>query len=95
MFGEKVHDVISYKQKPWLKPYIDFNTNKRASAKNDFDKDLPKSMNCSFYGKTMGNIRNRLELKFIKKDDDDKMVKMQSKFDSIHQSYHDYDSCTF
>ena len=29
-----VHNVISFEQKPWLKEYIDFNTDKRKAAKN-------------------------------------------------------------
>ena len=32
----KVHNIISFKQKTWLKEYIDFNTEKRKQAKNDF-----------------------------------------------------------
>jgi hypothetical protein len=35
----KVHKVITFKQEQWLKPYIDSNTEKRAKAKNDFEKD--------------------------------------------------------
>ena len=53
MIVEKVLDVISNEQSRWLKPYIDFVTNKRAVAKNDFDQSLHKSMNCFSYGKTM------------------------------------------
>ena len=36
----KVHNIISFKQKPWLKEYIDFNTEKITEAKNEFEKDL-------------------------------------------------------
>ena len=36
----KVHKVLSFKQKPWLEQYIDFNTQKRTQAKNDFKKGL-------------------------------------------------------
>ena len=74
---EKVHEVLSLYQKPWLKTYIDFDT-KKTAAKIDYDKNLPKSMNCCFYGKTLENVRNRVKTEFIKKDDDNKLVKMHS-----------------
>ena len=31
---KKVHNIISFNQKAWLKKYIDFNTEKRKQAKN-------------------------------------------------------------
>ena len=33
-----VHNVISFKQKTWLEPYISFNTEKRKQAKKEFEK---------------------------------------------------------
>ena len=68
MIVDKVHNIISFRQSRWLEKDINFNTQKRNKAKNDFEKDFYKLLKNAFYGKTMENVRNRLKIKFIKKD---------------------------
>ena len=45
----------------------------------------------------MKNIRNRLKIKFVKKNDYREILKQLSKltFNGIHKSYENYDSHTF
>ena len=78
MIVDKVHSIISCKQSRWLEKYINFNTQKRNQAANDFEKDFYKLLNNAFYGKTTENVRNRLKIKFVKKDDYREIVKQQS-----------------
>ena len=66
----KIHIVMRFKQSDWMKKYIDFNTEKRMNAANDFGKDFFKLMINSVYGKTMENLRKRINVRFVnnKKD---------------------------
>ena len=54
---KKVHKVIQFNEKDWLKTYIDMNTKLRKEAKNDFEKKIFKLMSNSVFGKTMGNMK--------------------------------------
>ena len=42
---DKVHRVVKFRQGPWMKPYIDFNSKQRAEATSEFEKEFYKLMN--------------------------------------------------
>ena len=61
----KIHSVLKFKQFDWIKKYIDFNTEKRKNATNDFEKDFFKLMINSVYGKTIENLRIRINVRLL------------------------------
>ena len=73
----KVHRALRFNQSPWLKQYIDFNTEKRKNANTSFQKDFFKLMNNSVFGKTMENLRKRVDVRLV--TNKDQLAKWTSK----------------
>ena len=53
----KVHRVISFDQSPWIKRYIELNTQLRQKAACKAEEELPKLMNNSFFGECIVVVR--------------------------------------
>ena len=66
----KIHRVLKFKRCDWMKEYIDFNTEKRMNAANDFEKDFSKFMINSVYGKTMENLPKRINVRLVNNEKD-------------------------
>ena len=58
----KVHCVIEFDQSAWLAPYINFNTELRTKAENDFEKEL---INNSVFGKAIEIVRKRKDVELV------------------------------
>ena len=80
----KIHRGIKFHEEEWMKPYIMLNTNLRTNSKNEFEKNFFKLMNNSVFGKTMENIRSRVDIQLT--NCEKKALKLFAKTN--------YDKCT-
>ena len=66
----KIHKVLKFNQSEWMKKYIEFNTEKRMNAANDFEKYFFRLIINSVYGKTMENLQKRINVRLVNNAED-------------------------
>ena len=80
----RIHGGIKFEESEWLKSYIDMNTELRKKAINNFEKNFFKLGNNSVFGKTMENIRNRVNVKLVNNRDKAKTLAAKPNFKHLN-----------
>ena len=70
---KKVHRVLEFEQDRWMMSYIEMNTEFRKEGNMIFEKDFYKLMNNSVFSKTMENLRNRVDIRIVKSEEEQKI----------------------
>lgn len=80
----KINRGIAFVQTPWMRPYIDFNTDKRSRSTDNFDKNMFKFLNNSVFGKTMENVRKYQDVKMATDEKTLRKLVVKPQYKSAH-----------
>ena len=92
---KKTHGVLEFNQSQCLKPYVNFNTQERIEAEKNGDIDgkvLRKFMNNAVHGKTIENLKNRIDVRLLSNEKD--YLKWTSQPNYMSQKIYDNDLAT-
>ena len=67
---KKIHRILKFKQKEWMKTYIKFNNQKRKEATNEADRNHFELLNNAVYSKIMDNMRKTIKVRVVKTSKD-------------------------
>jgi hypothetical protein len=81
---KKIHRVLAASQSAFLKPYIDFNSDKRQKCSSKFESDFFKLCNNSIYGKTIEDLRKRSKVDIVKEEKTAKRLISRPQFKGFH-----------
>ena len=81
---KKIHRVLTASQSAFLKPYIDFNSDKRQKCSSQFESDFFKLCNNSIYGKTIEDLRKRSKVDIVKEEKTAKRLISRPQFKGFH-----------
>ena len=76
---KKIHRALRFNQSPWMESHIHKNTELRKQARSTLEQDLYKLKNNSVFGKTMENLRKRVDVKLVRPTEAGKLRKMVAK----------------
>ena len=81
----KIHRVMAFDQSRWLAQYINLNTELRKKAKNAFEKAFFKLMNNSVFGKTIEQLRKRIDVRIVTRVEPAEKLIAKPNYDSFVQ----------
>ena len=81
---KKIHRVFTADQSAFLKPYIDFNSDKRQNCSSEFESEFFKLCNNSIYGKTIEDLRKRSRVDIVKEEKEAKRLISRPQFTGFH-----------
>ena len=83
MILEKIHRGLTFTQSKWMKPFIDFNTDQRKKAKNEFETNFWKLMSNSTYGKLLQDPGRYNNIKMVSRPGFKRIIFYNKRFAGI------------
>jgi len=79
----RIHRIVSFDQRPFMRPFIEYCDKQRKKATTDFESGLFKLFANIFYGKTVENVRKRMNAKLVTDPQKDGASRRQGHFQTL------------